>query len=211
MHSTSNWKSGRAFAKQRLVDIMISRAEKGDMNSGMYIARAVYGLHDKAAAGAVTIENKPTFAFISPKEKDFASAAAAAKADGYAAVTQGSYAPTEQGEREYMDSIGQLEINDDRKPEKRDEMLRITMGNPPTPADETPPKAAPPAEPLGHQSDEDAERQRAFQAMADETTKARIVTITAGAALPCDQPRPMQRSGVTVPHAHNAQTRRLER
>jgi hypothetical protein len=62
---------------------------------------------------------------------------------------------------------------------------------------------------LGHQSDEDADRQKAFQAMADETTKNRIASIAA--PNPCDAPRPMQRSGVTVPHAHNAKTGRLIR
>jgi hypothetical protein len=164
------WESGRAFAKQRLVDVMIERAEKGDMNSGMYITRAMYGLYDKAAAGAVNVEVKPTFAFISPKVKDFSAAAADAMADGYAAVLPGSYAPTEEGEREYMDSIGQKEITDNRSPESRANRLRITMGNPPTPSEATPPKAvAPPVAPIGL-TPEAEERRAAFQKISDQTT-----------------------------------------
>jgi hypothetical protein len=199
------WESGKAFAKQRLVDIMIERAEKGDMNSGMYITRAVYGLHDKSNA-AVTVENKIGFQFLPPdmSSDEMQRNMVAAAAEGILLL------PQPMSDEAYMKSIGQTEVFDSRPLDKRDPIARLLAGTVDGPLEhDAPPMkdvSAPPVT-LGSQSPEDADRQKAFAAMADETTRARIAAVTAGATPnACDAPRPLQRATVTTPYPKNHKT-----
>lgn len=149
-----SWEKGFAAHKSDLIRGLTAQAEKGSMIPGIFLLKGLHQLRDQGAQVEVKTSNfiqfLPPEMPISEQMRNMAHAA-----------EQGvMMLPGTMSHEAYLKSLGMTEPDDARTPEKRDEMKRLLLGNPPTPVqleptlkDVTPkveqPEPAAPRSPLG--------------------------------------------------------------